>query len=496
MSKFNAARLNSIDSLLESGKSVEATTVILRVLKDKIPREYVSRLAWQLVRCGLPLRGLKILNPIVRGSHKVQANPTEDEKALYAACLIRVGGNQEALGILESVSPNKVPKSIFYRGLAHLNEWRYRDSIPLFLDYLSAMRLTPYERAVGRLNLAACYVHEHQHDEALTELNTLVKDADLHQWVHLRGTLYELLAQNAVFAKEWKEAEQALRKAEQDLKGTDGNARFFVEKWRTIAEVEKSHASAASLKKISELKAKARKKMHWETLRDCDRVLAVETQNIELLQRVYFGTPYESYRAWITKMFGSKFDPPSEYLWKLGANAKQVIDLNSGEMGLKTGSFGHRVLFALSRDFYRPIRVAPLYTLLYPGEFFEPVSGTHKIHEGIYKFRSWLAKEKWGLEIEEIESQYRFGPGSRCALLLTSDSGVVSSKDAVLEKIRKQWGDKSFSISEAMKLLGMSKRSCQRVLKTGTESGELVREGAAAATVYRFVPLKKVKQAA
>lgn len=483
--------LSQIDALIAAGRAEEAGTLLKKIASKKIDRSQLIRVGWQLVRCGIPLRAIQLLRPFVRESKKTNCNATDEEKALYAGSLAQIGANLEAIELLDQVSVKKVPAALLYRGFALVNEWNYRPAIPVFLEYMETRELTEYQRAVGQLNLAACYVHERHFERASSLLNSLYQEAEKKSWVRIRGNLHELFAQNAVNAKEWKEADRYIERAEMDLKDTGGPDAFFVRKWKAILEVQRSKGKGRSLELLEDLKQEATDRMHWETVRDCDRVRSVVTQDEKLYLHLCFGTPYSSFKGWLEKDFGRSVTVPEHFEWRLGPPSKAipVLDLLSGALSnekenLRLGRLNHRFLIALSRDFYRPLRVAPLHALVYPGEYFSPASAAHKLYEGIRSLRIWLKTKKIPLDIEENDGQYRLLSKKGCFLRVHRNSTVGNAQGTAIEKIRERWIGEPFTVNDIMGELEMTRRTAQRFLQTAVQSGALQKINQSAQTQY------------
>lgn len=502
MSSFPVQTLESIDALIGSGGGKKAIDLLNKLLTRKVPREYLVRVCWQLARCGMHSKALRILSPIVRSTSRTKVTATDDEKAMYSACLTGVGATQEAISLLAEITTKDLPRAILYHGHALVKQWDYRDAIPYFSQYVESQNITPYERAVGKANLAACLVHEQMHDEALVLLEELFKEVEKNSWLLLRGNLYDLAAENAINARDWKEAEGFLARAERDLASSGGLPLFFVQKYKSIVQVCKTDASAASLLQLAEIKKQAIEKMHWETVRECDRVLATETKDEALLRHLYFGTPYDSFREWMLKSFGGSLSFGDNYVWKLGKARKPEfkMDLLNGvwkkdQEPLKVGTLSHRILVALSSDFYKPFRIAPLHALLHPGVFFSPDSAAQKIHEGIRKFRIWAKSAKIPVEIEEIAGQYRLASASTIEIHVYRANSNADSQTFRVEQLRAKWPEEYFTITEVMELFDMSRRTAQRVLQSAVESGALIREGESSARKYRVVSTTDKKAA-
>ena len=218
-----------------------------------------------------------------------------------------------------------------FKSFAYFSIWDYAQPISLLNDYVQVKSLTPYERLVGQVNLVAALVHERRHGEVEKQLPSLLEQTKEQKLTLLYGNILELSAQNAIFQGNLGRAERFLAQAEQALEGAKGTDLFYVQKWRAIIKLLGS-ANRDALSDLEKIRYQARDRQNWETIRDCDSFEAIKTKNTQLAQRVYFGTPFESYRVRFLGDYGNALSLPSEYKWQLGPKGK-----TAGEFDVFTG---------------------------------------------------------------------------------------------------------------------------------------------------------------
>src|SRR5206468_215076 len=130
----------------------------------------------------------------------------------------------------------------------------------------------------------------------------------------------ELSAQLMIHTFNWKEASHLLSEGEKLLQKGMGIDSFLLCKWRTILNLKKSKTKNTPELKL--LRVEAVRVKHWETVRYCDFVEAVVTQNHDLIHRVYFGTPFVSFRGKILLEFGMPLNVPEKYIWRMNSETK------------------------------------------------------------------------------------------------------------------------------------------------------------------------------
>ena len=352
------AAIRQIDTLIRMGRGSEALPIFHTMLSKLPPRDLVAsvaRLAW---RIGDPISGIRLLGPYVRPKARTRVSATQQEKAEYAACLIRFGIRNEALFILAEVDRNKVPSVLLYTAFALISRWDYRQAIPLLTHYLKLPHIDPYNRFVAKTNLAAALVYEREFPKADFLLRDITYELSLRRHNLLLGFIWELSAVHLIYQSKFSEAERFLDRAAHLLKETTTLGEFFVRKWKTILAIMRD-GTGENFEALNQIRTEAVKLGHWETLRDCDRFEAIRKKDRNLFLRLYFGTPFESFRERLIRDFGNVAKIPETYDWRLGRMRRKtpILDLSDSSLdtqGLKSGQRLHRLLISLSRDFYRP----------------------------------------------------------------------------------------------------------------------------------------------
>lgn len=484
-------RTDRIDRLIREGQGDEARKLIESLAKGKLPRAEAATVASLAERVSLPLVGVRLLNPYVRPERRSPVVPTDEEKAVYAYCLTRIGAADEALALLADIPRQGFPRASFYLAAAHMHRWEYEEALPLLSGYVKARSLTEYQRLVGRVNLAAVLVYLREFRKASYLLHDLLYDTGVRNLTLLHGNCLELAAYNCLVHGKLAEAERFLDRSEALLERTASRERLYLKKWKAILALVRSKGDAASLAALAEVRREARAKADYETLRDCDRFEAVVRSDAKLLAHVYFGTPYESFRKRLLFDFGAKASLPAVYDWAPVQSGKRapVLDPARGETDggakLKPGGTLHRLAVILTSDFYRPFRIASLFGALFPDEIYNPASSPPRVHQAIKLLRKWLADARLPLDIIGESGFYRVEASGPCLIRVTL--ARPTDKNAVqLTKLREKWPGGAFAVREAAAHLGVSERTALRILENGMKSGSVTRSGTRARARYQF----------
>lgn len=486
-----------MEDLIRTGKSVLVVEEFERLKKIRIPRDWVERFSLLSYRVGMPEFGLRLLNPLIRAEGKASSTASESEKGEYAHGLIRVGASEEALEILEKQAPAVYAKTNYYRAFAYISQWDYAASIPYFEKFIADPRAEEYERLVAQVNLASAYVYELQSEGADTLLREILATAkrDHHQLV--LGKALQLTAENFLNQKNWEAFDSALEDAEKLFQLTTGREKFFVRKLLLQKELEINSNSKLVEKRWNAFRREASEIRHFESVRDCDRLLALKKSDSPLLFRVYFGTPHASYRKRLLQDFKSKVEIPADFEWHLSeSTAKYRVDLSSssfgkGKFAFDRGSHPHKLLAALCRDFYAPQRIATLHHQVYPDEFFNPLSSPARVHRLIHRLRDWMNSSKLPLAVEETKEFYSLRPIAPVSIKIHSaNSGTGFETDAIYQ-LMQRYPDKPFSVTQASTDLNIPARTLSRQIKKLMEEGKMNRIGSGPRVQYVFVASKK-----
>ncbi len=480
-----------LHSQIRRGETTAVLEALRRIARRGVPaadRAEFANLAW---RSGDPELGLRALSPIVRGTGRKRGTPTEAEIAEYAACLVRLGAIDEAMTLMQGL-PATNPQADLYRGYAHIARWEYREAIPCLTRYLAVPALSDYERLVARINLASSLVYERHHFQAEALLRELLHEASVRGLSLALGVLLELSAGNLILQNKLDSAGPFLTRAEKELQGGGDIFAFLVRKWKAILAFRQRPEDGT--RGLTAIRTEAAGLSHWETIRDCDRIAALALKDESLFLRVYFGTPFARFRERLLHDFG-KVELPETFAWDLGsplggrATELQVREgrmLGSGAAAVRVGHLNHRLVQALSKDFYRPVRVAPLHAAVYPGNHFNPLSSPAVVHAAIARLRLWCRQAALPMEIAESVGAYRLRATAAVRLVVPrpEEGTAIERDDTLAARLREAFPGGGFRVAEAEAILGLSRRSVQRLLVAIEAKGKIRKAGKGRATHY------------
>jgi hypothetical protein len=493
-----AASLEAIDAWIRQGK----LKVAARRLKEVAPgpgTEARLEFARLCRRAGVPMLGLRALKPIVRPGARLRGDAGRASPAAlteYAALLLRLGAATEATRWLARVRTEDTPDKLLFEAFACFRQWDYAAAIAPLERYCQDPRVTPYSRLVGQVNWAAALVLERQDAQAERLLGRLAQATLAGGHDLLYGNTLETWIQLRVFQGRPGEALEFLAEVERRGFIRPGAEGILFRKWAAIARRCADPDDRRARRSLADLAVEARGLGSWEVARDCDFHEARLTRDRALMERLYFGTPYPAYRARIVAL---GFEPAQSVVdWCLGPpgvpKPRDILDVRTGVVAgrardeLRPGSLGLRLIQTLASDFYRPWRLAELHAALYPGQHFDPESSSLRVHQLLRRARAALAQARSSIRIEENRETYRLASGAPAIVRLGSihPTGLAGRAQGIIDRLVAALGSptRSFSSSEAARILELDPRTVRRALRQAVSDGRLIRVGLARASRY------------
>ena len=469
-------RLREIDTLVREGKGREARSLLRAISLRQIQRPQRAVLAALAKRSGLPMRGLRILSPIVRSPRSAGATPIEI--AEYAECLNRIGGSVEALELLSPLSSDDYPKIDLYRAFAHIARWEYADAIPILQRYL-CRPLSDYEHRIASVNLASALLFVRRIDEGLACLEKVLQTPSGSPLLY--GNALQLAGAAHALSGEFDEARRLLVRAGEALAAHGGLWEFFVRKWLAITALLENPRAHVQLG-LRQIRKEAQGLQHWETLRDCDRFEAVATANTKLAQYVYFGTPYPFFRSLLIREFPGPLAVANPYVWRMGGRGgapMKTLSLAGGQVGetrvFRRNSVGHRLVKALASDFYRPLRIAEIHRYVFPNERFNADLSARRVREQVRILRGTCSDFCIPLRIENQRTSYRLTSSAPFALVVGETGEIDRPYQDEIDRLAGRFANREFSSLEAKAYLRVSERTVRRILQRAVQTGNAVR---------------------
>jgi Tfp pilus assembly protein PilF len=502
---FSALK-KQLEVLFREGQVASVRSMLRKVNVKKVPRTHLVDFAALARRAQMPRLSLQLLSKVVTNTLPGQEAPTALEIATYGMSLVKLGAFEEAEGLLKRAVEKKSSEALLYMAFTYIHQWNYATAAQWLREYLKQPELSPYQEMTGKLNLASCYVYQGKFQSAHKLLAELRSTSHAREWRMIEVGAFELSTIAAISEQNFELGDKYLKQAV-EASSTRGIDDLFLRKWEAVASLMKDGPNHVNLKQLSQVRASALTAGHWETVRDCDRYAGIAQRNIELVSKVYFGTPFSSYRKRLQELTSDWLVRPEFYLWSISEHQEgPVLDLKNGLLDgqtvLSIGSKPHLLLLALASDVYRPHLPGYLHARVYTGEVYDPESSWIRLFRLVERTRIILSKIGLPLKIDLKSGEFRLHATGPLRLLLSDHMTVPTPQFSddnqiqILLSLKEKWPHQAFSTRQAAAHTFSSIESIRLALGEAMKHQRVLKIGNKRNTLYRFFASAKRKSAA
>lgn len=392
-------KIQTLEGLLRQGNLYQVKEELMFAKAHKPPRDFLFQLCNLARRSGHPLLGSQLLSPLFNNDKNKSQIPNTLESSAYAACLSALGAHQEAFQILAATSEPEHTEVLLQKAFIHIRNWEHSKVIPILRKYLLAPDITPYQKLVAHVNLLAVYLFTDSNSSFEKECVHCIQLAQRLQAKLLLANILEIRGQYYILQKKFIAAENDLNLAAQLLSSQKSKYNFFIERWKLFLNYDQSilnKSSALSSKQLTQnlraefmaFQKKAIAMGYWEVARDCDYQFIRRIQDPNLQTKLYYGTPFTSYRAKLISAFDNNFKTPSRWTYfddKDITTEKKIILHPSAKDPLPK-----KLLSILLLDLYRPLSIGFIFANLFPDEKFSPEHSSHRVNQLLHRLKKEL----------------------------------------------------------------------------------------------------------
>lgn len=492
------ATIKNIDDLIRTGNRESAILALKEIKVSSIPRNHINSLANLARRTGQLNLAWQIIAPVIRPKVTLDKPATDEEKATYAIILLGLGAVPEAIELLQASDQNCPDVNLAF-AFASIHTWDYATAITKLKTYLRAEDLAPYQQMIAKVNLAASYVATGDAKNAYPLLQEILQTTKEQNWFLLQKNALEISAQLAIQQQSWDEAQKFLSQAIDDGEKHFNLDNFFIRKWQAVIRLLKDGANPQALQEIESVSQVAETNKHWETIRDCDYYKAVVTKDQSLALKLYFGTPFASYRKRLMDRGEGWLSIPNEYSYSFqNETSDRVFHLGRGEevggaAQIKPGTVLYKLFVALASDFYRPFSVGSLHSLVYPKEHFNPDSSPRRVAFLLQRLRAWFKENDIPLIVKSEKDGFKLQSTGSFTLLLEKELPLKSINTeeplqylTLIKKLKSQSRTQPYKAAEISELTNLSIRSVRYFLKWAVENKKVQKIGSGRESRYKF----------
>lgn len=415
--------------------------------------------------------GLKILAPLLA------QNPTPGEKAEYAALLHGLGSTAEALKILEQVDSGAAPEAWLYLAQCHFSQWNFPAAVAALENFLAHPSIPDHARFLGELSLFSALVSSEEYERA-NELKARI-EGSIPNDLRLQALFAQARCELAICENDFLEAERQIRLAERAL--LDAAEHFRTRQWRAVITLNTSGDSEP----LQRVRGEAVLAGEWETVRGCDFQMMKFAGTQDLYHRLFAGSPIQPFREALRRATHNRFKAPLEAVLGEG---EAWFDLTTGEINgrdvFSRKKTLHRVLVALCRDIYRPLKVGGLFATVFPDEPFDVFTSPDRLHQLLFRLRAVLRANGSPLEIVEENQSYRAVVQSGWKVTLEVSSGGIEPSH--IARLRHLFGHEFFTPRKARESLNLTPSALRRVIRSALDAKLLIQDGRGPSCRYRI----------
>ena len=473
--------LQSIESLLTSGRSKEARLAFLKLKLSRVPQHLVCDFSALSRRLNCPNRGIRLLQPVVNqhrgGLHLAKSR----ELAEYGELLTCVGGWHEARKIFGEVDPSSFPDILLFKAYQEMTRWNYTKSSEHLEAYLNH-DLAPYSKLRGQLNLGISYGAT-ANEMAFPILEGVLKATENSEHLLVNSSAKANLGAFLVLKGDIRLGSRMIQDSLDAMAGSHLRYLLFGERWLAYARALEGQTSA--IEEVRRTGEKSKELELFESYRDSFLMLAKIQKRPELARDLYMGTPFKAYRQRILDWTG--IDEPRDFLKNSGGEFQ--LDLRQGLVNgeLEIEPLIRDFLRVLVSDCYKPKRVGEIFGDLYKNEYYDPVHSPNRVSQLIFRTRSFLKQSDlpFSLKSEGGRLQLNLSEAVEVRSLNSLESASIVDRDT--DRLFEEYGYGEFKSREAAEAVGRPFRTLIRKLNKLVDSGQLLKRQAGRDVLYKFV---------
>lgn len=293
MSNLNQI-LADLEKWTQLGQKKDVLFAIKQIRFSELDENIATQIAHIANRNHAPLLAMRILFGFIKRHRESNVKLQGRTLQVYCNSLINVGGLEEAKLLIEKI--DDYPESNLTKAFICFADWDYESAVPFLRHYNEIPNLGDYQKLVGSINLLACYVSLGKHklaQQLIASITPVINESTKYNILH--GNLLELESQIYIQNNDLVSGKEKLERAKTLLSTQTGRSLLYVQKWLAVIALSE-RTDNSSLKFIHEVRQQAQLLRNWETIRDCDFHVARLTNNTEMLDRIYLGTPFKRYR--------------------------------------------------------------------------------------------------------------------------------------------------------------------------------------------------------
>ncbi len=497
--------LKKVDDHIRSSNLSEASIILGTIDPKALKRASLAQYANLSRRLGHTDDAIKVLRPYVRPKSKDPQSSTVDERMEYAMALIKLGALNEGVKILEPVDGDKYPNKFLYVSFAEITRWNYPDAASYLEKFVKHSQVDDYSKITAKINLFSCYIVMDVPEKAGALLEDLLRITSAEVAKRHRRNVLSMAAQFYVVQQNFEKASEFMGQAIEMMGVKTSLDLMLLKKWDIVLRIHQAGANTFIFDEINQLRKAATDIRNYEVVREADYLKAIYFKDEKLLEYLYMGTPFNSYKEKIVrnyeKVYQKDFPIWNSYRWALSeaghgpeivAAGNDFLNVKNGDnsfsdLSLRPGLLGQRLLSLLTKDFYRPLGLFMVHDELFNENYFSPNSTPRKIYQMIYRLNCWFSEASTPLQIETKNNNFSLLAKQPLALIIGENKMIDIKLREFSDNIARCFNDAWFSRSEVAIALNLPTRTATKWLGDACKDGFVEKQGAGPKTRFRIL---------
>lgn len=472
-----------LESLVKESNFSEVQNRLEKI--KEIPRHYLAKTANLAIRSGQPLWALNKLHKYVHLDQETNMEAHRAELMSYAHALYFLGSTQSARQILEQNLFSNDEIALSHLANSYIHDWNYSPAAEIFQRLLNMGKnqMTAYQFKVMQTNFAASLISCGRYSVAQSVLQEICDFCLLNDHKLLLGNIYELMGQVLFFQKNYVAAQESFQKSLATFVDQAGVYALFSKKWLLIADLALGKKPIEIEDKCQLILQQADKFELWDIRRDLDFFKGVFSNDSELIKYVVNGS-IKNYSNLRMQFFDQQpsFSNLVNFVPHCDRQEKEKLTIVINE---KMTDTTRNIFFALTSDFYAPLKMGRLFELVYPGEVFSPKTSAARVMKALKRLDSYFVEMNLPLRVQFCKSNFRLIAKHPCRVQFLRPK---NNNQLLLElhPLNVRFADRKFTSQDAASVIGKSIATTQRLLKAALLEGVLVSSGKGRSTCYQF----------
>lgn len=449
-------KLNAIDELIRKGNQKEAERLFRQISYRDIKRDILVSYCDTARRLNLASLILKSLKSIYFLDREGVSQATEQEKLYYAIGLSRIGAFSESKKLFSEINHNITPEVLFYSAQNDMIQWDYTSSEKKLNLYLKRP-LSFYQKLVVQVNLLASNIGGLKFSKAHDTLSILLgvfKDAQNSETNDRKNV--QLLYFNTIglaiqlyyLSGDYDKALDFCKTSHIIIPGLQSRYEFLIKKWNLILNLKKDKSQ---ITQFHQFQGEVLRMKDWETVRDLDFFKASILRDDNLFLKLYFGSPFSSYRKRILSLYTPDFEIPNGFEWILKNsnensykekeyhnelfNEYQKVN-NRNLFSFNNQKHLQKLFYVLTSDFYRPISWGTIFAELYPNEHFNIFTSYNRVYLNIKRLRKIFKVKLLPIEVVSLNGFFQIQSKKDLAIMTSLEYNPILTHESYFQKLQ------------------------------------------------------------